>query len=161
MKRTMTVLAAILTAVAAMVSQPIAAQAAPSSSGNFGAYPYENSYPTVAGCSGTFFLPWDVPGGAVQYANWEGRQVKLEFYYSNACGAYARISNAPQSCVAMIHRDSNGDRRADGSMSESVDPGINYAYTRIANNLNGRLAQAALVCRNVHGSWALASTGWY
>lgn len=161
MKRTMTVFAALVAAVVAFCLQPSAAQAAPSSSGNYGALAYEGSYPTIAGCSGTFFLPSDVPRGSVQYAGWQGRQVKLEFYYSNRCGAYGRISNAPQGCSVIVHRDSNGDRISDGAVSESVDPGIDFAYTKMANNLNGRLAKATLVCRDVNGSWALAYTDWY
>ena len=161
MKRTMTVFAAVVTAVAALWLQPTAAQAAPYVSGNFGALPYENYYPTVSGCAGTFFIPSGVPGGAVQYADWAGRQMKLEFYYSHRCGSFARISNAPQGCSVWIHRDQNGDGSAEGAMSESVDPGIDFAYTRIANNLNCRLAKANVICRNVYGSWLVASTGWY
>ncbi|GAA1605323.1 hypothetical protein GCM10009789_69100 [Kribbella sancticallisti] len=157
----MTVFAALVTAVAALWIQPSAAQAAPYSSGNYGAFAYEGSYPTIGGCSGTFFLPSDVPGGSVQYASWQGRQVKLEFYYSHRCGAYGRVSNAPQGCTVYVYRDSNGDRNYDGVVGESVDPGIDFAYTKIANNLNGRLAKATLVCRDVHGSWALAATDWY
>lgn len=160
MKRLAAALAAVTTALVILL-QPLTAQAAPYVQGDFGAFPYENSYPTVAGCSGTFFLPSDLPGGAVKYANWAGRQVKLEFYYSNRCGAYARISNAPASCQAEIRRDSNGDRREEGRMWETVDPGIDYAYTRIANNLNGRLAKAQLVCVDGSTAYLVADTDWY
>jgi hypothetical protein len=160
LKRLATALAALITALV-ILGHPLTAQAVPYVQGNFGALPYENSYPTVAGCSGTFFLPSDMPGGAVKYGNWAGRQVKLEFYYSNRCGAYARISNAPASCQAEIRRDSNGDRREDGRMWETVDPGIDFAYTRIANNLNGRLALAQLVCVDGNTAHLVTSTDWY
>lgn len=161
MKRTMTVLAALVTAVATLWIQPSAAQAAPSSSGNYGAFTYEGSYPTVAGCTGTFFLPSDVPGGAVQTRAYDGRQVKLEFYYSHRCGAYARLSNSPANCYVVLFRDSNGDRSSDGNVSETIDPGIDYAYTKIANNLNGRLAMAGVICRTVNGAFTLLNTNWY
>lgn len=161
MKRTMTVLAALTTAVAALWIQPSAAQATPYSSGNYGAFANEGSYPTVAGCSGTFFLPSDVPGGAVQTREWQGRQVKLEFYYSNRCGAYGRISNVPPECKVIVYRDSNGDRVFDATITETVDPGIDYAYTKIANNLNGRLAKAYLTCTAAGQNWIVLSTDWY
>lgn len=161
MKRTMTMLAALVTAVATLWIQPSAAQAVPSSSGNYGAFAYEGSYPTVPGCSGTFFLPSGVPGGAVQTRSWQGRQVKLEFYYSNSCGAYGRISNVPPECKVTVYRDGNGDRVSDATVTETVDPGIDYAYTKIANNLNGRLAKAFLTCTAAGQNWIVLSTDWY
>lgn len=161
LKRTMTVLAAVVTTAAALWIQPSAAQAAPSSWGNYGAFANEGSYPTVAGCTGTFFLPAGVPGGAVQTREWQGRQVKLEFYYSNRCGAYGRISNVPPECKVTVSRDSNGDRIADAGITETVDPGIDFAYTKIANNLNGRLASASLTCTAAGQTWSVLSTGWY
>lgn len=160
MKRLPVMLAAASTALIALLT-PVTAQAAPFVQGDFGAYANENSYPTVAGCSGTFSIPSGVPGGAVKYGNWEGRQVKLEFYYSSRCGAYARISNAPRSCNAEILRDANADRREEGRMWETVDAGDTFAYTRIANNLNGRLARALLVCDTATSSHLVASTDWY
>lgn len=160
MKRLLTALVAASAAFIVLLT-PTAAQAAPFVQGDFGAYPNENSYPTVAGCSGTFSLPSGMPGGPVQYGDWEGHHVKLEFYYSGRCGAYARISNAPASCMATIQRDANGDRREEGRMWETVDPGDNFAYTRIANNLNGRLARALLICNTATSSNLVASTDWY
>ena len=44
---------------------------------------------------------------------------------------------------------------------ETVDPGISFAYTKIANNLQGRLARGALVCDENGTSLVLARTNFF
>jgi len=124
-----TVLAAAGAAVVVAVT-PFTAQAASYSGGNYGAYAFEGQYPTVGGCTGSFTEKY------TRHA--EG--MTLRYYYSSRCGSFARIENSRPGCVAVAVR-SNG-----GWVSESVDPGITYAYTKIANNLNGRLSKAVLSC---------------
>ncbi|MEU7278133.1 hypothetical protein AB0A69_04980 [Streptomyces sp. NPDC045431] len=142
MRRITKTLLAAAGAVTAVALSPFTAQAASYSGGNYGAYAYEGSYPTVSGCSGTFALKYTTGASGIT----------LKYFYSSKCGSFARIENAPQGCVAVAQRADGG-----GWVSESVDPGINYAYTKIANNLNGRLSRAILSC-NGHD---LASTPWY
>ncbi|MFG2683250.1 hypothetical protein [Streptomyces sp. NPDC048392] len=50
----------------------------------------------------------------------------------------------------------SGAGRADGWAPETVDPGIDYAYTKIANNLNGRVSRTRLTC----DGHVWAQTGW-
>jgi hypothetical protein len=44
-----------------------------------------------------------------------------------------------------------GTQEITGVVVESVDPGIDFAYTRIANNLQGRLARGAVLCEGDDG----------
>ncbi|MEE1754057.1 hypothetical protein [Streptomyces sp. SP18CS02] len=141
-RRILTTALAAAGALIAVVLTPFSAQAASYSGGNYGAYAYEGSYPTVSGCVGTF--------SQKHTASWQG--IKLTYFYSSRCGSFARIDDAPGDCVAVAQRADGG-----GWVSESVDPGITYAYTKIANNLNGRLSRAILSC---HGD-DLAYTPWY
>ncbi|MDT0309346.1 hypothetical protein RM780_20625 [Streptomyces sp. DSM 44917] len=135
----------------ALASPP--AQAAASWSASYGELPGEGLYPEETSCSGAYGQP-DVPGGATRTAQYNGRTLTLRFYYHGDCGAFARVENAPQECSAHINR-------LEGNsivwMRETVDPGLDYAYTMIANNLDGRQARAVLFC----GDTALARTEWY
>ncbi|MFE8952957.1 hypothetical protein [Streptomyces althioticus] len=124
-----------------------AVHAEPFSGGNYGAYAREGQYPTVSGCAGTF--------RQVDARTFEG--MALKYYYSDTCGSFARIENAGANCVALLERSNSGAGRADGWVSETVDAGLDYAYTKIGNNLNGRVSRAVLAC-NGH---ALVNTGWY
>lgn len=135
-------------AAAVMALLPASAQAAPYSGGNYGAYGMEGQYPTVSGCSGTFRQV-----GATRHAG----GMALKYFYSDRCGSFARIENARVNCAAVLERSNNGAGRADGWVSETVDPGIDYAYTMIGNNLHGRVSRALLAC----DGHALAATGWY
>jgi hypothetical protein len=81
----------------------------------------------------------------------------LKYFYSDKCGSFARIENSRPGCVAVLQRSNDGVGRVDGWVSESVDPGITYAYTQMGNNLNGRVSRALLSCEG-HD---LTQTGWY
>ncbi|GAA2893146.1 hypothetical protein GCM10011428_02120 [Streptomyces violaceus] len=59
--------------------------------------------------------------------------------------------------AAVLQRSNNGTGRVDGWVSETVDSGINYAYTQMGNNLSGRVSRALLSC----DGHDLTSTGWY
>jgi hypothetical protein len=46
-------------------------------------------------------------------------------------------------------------------VQETVDPGINFAYTMVGNNLSGRLSRAALACGPSAPRKVIARTSWY
>jgi hypothetical protein len=80
-----------------------------------------------------------------------GRTITLRYFYSRGCGSYARIDNAPRSCEVWLDRTRGRDTIGGwDSVYETVDPGLDFAYTRIGNNLHGRLSRAALVCGKRH-----------
>ncbi|WP_050793712.1 hypothetical protein [Streptomyces viridosporus] len=135
-------------AAAVMALLPASAHAAPYSGGNYGAYALEGQYPTVSGCSGTFRQI-----GPTRYAG----SAALKYFYSDSCGSFARIENSRANCAAVLERSNNGTHRADGWVSETVDSGVTYAYTKIGNNLHGRVSRALLAC----DGHVLAETGWY
>jgi hypothetical protein len=81
----------------------------------------------------------------------------LKYFYSSKCGSFARIENSRANCAAVLQRSNSGTGRVDGWVSETVDPGINYAYTKIGNNLNGRVSRALLACDGDD----LVFTNWY
>jgi len=124
-----------------------AAQAAPYQGGNYGLYGMEGFYPTQEPCAGTFRL--------IHSTTWNG--IRLKYFYSDVCGSFARIENAPQNSSALLQRSDDGRPEADGWVAESVDPGINYAYTMIGNNLHGRVSRAVLVVDGHQVAW----TSWY
>ncbi|MFF0109266.1 hypothetical protein [Streptomyces hirsutus] len=127
---------------------PASAHAAPHSGGNYGAYGMEGQYPTISSCAGTF----GQVGPTQRFEN-----MALKYFYSGSCGSFARIENSRANCAAVLERSNNGVGRADGWVSETVDPGITYAYTKIGNNLHGRVSRALLTC----DGHVLAETGWY
>ncbi|MFJ7073440.1 hypothetical protein [Streptomyces sp. NPDC098781] len=132
---------------------PLQAQAAPMQSASYGNLPNEGLYPEQTSCSGSYYQP-NVPGGATKTAVYAGRTITLKYFYSPGCGSFARIENAPEGCAA------HSNRLTDTStvwVLETVDPGINYAYTKVINNLDGRLSKAVLFC----GNQRLAETAWY
>ncbi|MFD5662061.1 hypothetical protein [Streptomyces hirsutus] len=135
-------------AAAVMALLPTSAHAAPYSGGNYGAYGMEGQYPTISSCAGTF----GQVGPTQRFEN-----MALKYFYSGSCGSFARIENSRANCAAVLERSNNGVGRADGWVSETVDPGIAYAYTKIGNNLHGRVSRALLTC----DGHVLAETGWY
>ncbi|MGW2175780.1 hypothetical protein ACWC1C_35160 [Streptomyces sp. NPDC001705] len=147
-RSSLTTLLAAGGAAAALALSAVPAQAAPYSGGNYGAYGMEGQYPTVSSCAGTFQQV-----GATRYA--EG--MALKYFYSSRCGSFARIENSRANCAAVLERSNSGAGRADGWVSETVDPGINYAYSKIGNNLNGRVSRALLTC----DGHVWAQTAWY
>ena len=147
-RRSLTTLLAAGGAAAVMALLPTTAQAQPFAGGNYGLYGQEGQYPTTSFCSGTFRLI-----GATKY--FEG--LALKYFYSDKCGSFARIENSRPGCAAVLQRSDNGAGRNDGWVSETVDSGINYAYTQMGNNLNGRVSRALLSC----DGHDLVNTGWY
>ncbi|PZT70266.1 hypothetical protein DN402_32540 [Streptomyces sp. SW4] len=147
-RRSLTTSLAASGAAALLALAPVPAQAAPHSGGNYGAYGMEGQYPTISSCAGTFRQV-----GSTRYA--EG--MALKYFYSDKCGSFARIEKSRANCAAVLERSNTGAGRADGWVSETVDPGIDYAYTMIGNNLNGRVSRALLAC----DGHVLAQTGWY
>ena len=132
---------------------PLTAEAAPGQSASYGNLPNEGRYPEQTSCSGRYTQP-SVPGGATKTAVYQGRTITLKYFYNSGCGSFARIENAPQGCAAHSNR-------LDGSkivwVLETVAPGIDYAYTKVINNLAGRQSRAVLICNDR----TLASTAWY
>ncbi|MEU4485625.1 hypothetical protein [Streptomyces purpurascens] len=147
-RRSLRTLLAAGGAAAVMALLPTSAQAAPYSGGNYGAYGMEGQYPTTSFCSGTFRQV-----GPTKYA--EG--MALKYFYSDKCGSFARIESSRPGCAAVLQRSDSGAGRVDGWVSETVDSGINYAYTQMGNNLSGRVSRALLSC----DGHDLTSTGWY
>ncbi|MDN3027903.1 hypothetical protein [Streptomyces sp. S.PB5] len=147
-RRSLKTLLAAGSAAAVMALLPTSAHADSSSGGNYGLYGNEGQYPTTNYCTGTFRQV-----GATKYAD----NMALKYFYSDKCGSYARIENSRQNCAAVLERSDNGVGRADGWVSESVDPGITYAYTQMGNNLNGRVSRALLVC----DGHQKAETAWF
>jgi hypothetical protein len=130
------------------------AEAAPSHSSGYPRFTYEGSYPENTACSGRYGLIHQTS------ATVSGRTIRLKYYYASGCGSFARIENAPQGCYAWLDRTAYVPSTEPSSwdwVRESVDPGDNFAYSQVGNNLNGRLSRAALVC----GSTVYARTAWY
>jgi hypothetical protein len=62
--------------------------------------------------------------------------------------------------VVLLDRSTNGGRTWSW-VQETVDPGINFAYTMVGNNLSGRVSRAALACGPSAPRKVIARTGWY
>ncbi|MFI8306562.1 hypothetical protein ACIF80_24590 [Streptomyces sp. NPDC085927] len=135
-------------AAAVMALLPASAHAAPHSGGDYGAYGMEGQYPTISSCAGTF----GQVGPTQRFEN-----MALKYFYSGSCGSFARIENSRANCAAVLERSNNGVGRADGWVSETVDSGLTYAYTKIGNNLHGRVSRALLTC----DGHVLAATNWF
>jgi hypothetical protein len=155
----MRIRALVLTAVTAVsvLAAAGAAQAAPYAGGNYPALGYEGKYPEQTPCR------YAVQQS--QKATYKGQTITLRLFYNGRCGAFARIDNAPQGCTVTLWRTQGvattaaaADQAPIGSISEPIDPGINFAYTQVADNLGGRSAQALLACG---GGPAIARTNWY
>jgi hypothetical protein len=132
-----TLLTAALAIAVGSLAGAVPAGAVPTQSGNYGVYPNEGKYPEQTGAK--FRLV------AQRAATHNGRRVTLKVFYNGRVGAFARIDNAPRDCVVVMDR-TPGTQEITGIIRESVDPGISFAYTKIANNLEGRLARGALLC---------------
>ncbi|MDQ7804185.1 hypothetical protein Q5425_10605 [Amycolatopsis sp. A133] len=124
--------------VVASVLLPGAAEAKPLLSGEYPVYAYEGQYPTSTPCAGGFGVH------ATKTFNWFGRIGTLRMYYHPSCGVYARVDNVESYCYVQSHRNS-GEFGPYGWVTETTD-GLNYAYTMMTNNLNGRLSDAVAIC---------------
>ena len=145
---------ASFTGVCALLAFAISAQAKPIYGVGYPRFKYEGSYPEHTPCR--YHLQDS------RTAQLGDRPVTLKYFYSGGCGSYARIDNAPGDCSVFLDRTynntyNNSDSSTWANVIETVDPGINFAYTKVGNNLNGRLSRAALVCNGV----LLNRTNWY
>ena len=152
----------LLVGVAAMVATVMgvtSAQAAPGSYGGYGGLAHEGVYPTGNhACGGT---GWSQPVASKKYV-YEGRTLTIRLCYNPSYGAYARLDGAKVNdgrCAAFTDRTFYAnDKSSFATVYETVDGGVGFAYTMVANNLNGRLARAAVHC---NGGPAVAQTAWY
>ncbi|WP_020421617.1 hypothetical protein [Amycolatopsis sp. ATCC 39116] len=112
---------------------------------------YEGRYPANTPCSGAFRVV------DTDSFTWYGRVGTLKLYYHGSCGAYARADNIESYCYVRLNRLEPGETgRYHGWVTETTD-GLNYAYTQMANNLNGRLARGSVICSGME----VADVGWY
>lgn len=116
-------------------------------------FEYEGNYPNETPCDGLYGVP-DTDWRRV--ATFEGYEITLEYFYHWDCGSFAKISNAPENCAAILER-STDEGNTWAWVSEIVEPGLNFAYTMTGNNLAGRLSRAALSCDGD----VIARTEWY
>ena len=127
-----------LVALAALALPP-AAQARPFHSAGYPAFANEGLYPEATACRYSLLQSKRVVR--------QGRTIMLKYFYNGRCGSFARIDNAPGDCSVYLDRTPDGDTVGGWAfVGETVDPGINFAYTQVGNNLSGRLSRAALVC---------------
>jgi hypothetical protein len=146
--RSLRLLGAAAAAGGLLLTTPGAAHAA---SAAYGSYANEGLYPESTSCSGSYSSP--VPNRTVSYG---GRTITLKYFYNGNCGSFARIENAPTNCSAYLDRSDDGGASWVNT-SEPVEAGLTYAYTKIGNNLNGRVSRAALVC----SGGVIDRTNWY
>jgi hypothetical protein len=128
------------------------AQAAPFDNAGYPRFAHEGVYPEKSGCK--YRLTRSAKGV------WGGRTIPLRYYYSGRCGSFARIDNAPRSCKVWLDRTPDRDTVGGWDfVGETVDPGLNFAYTKVGNNLGGRLSRGALTCgpRNT----VIVRTPWF
>lgn len=126
-------------------------QAAPFDSGGYPRFTYEGRYPESTPCR----------YGLLQSrtASWAGRRITLKYFYSGGCGSFARIENAPRDCWVILDRTRTTSTAGGWEwVGETVDAGISFAYTKVGNNLSGRLSRGALVCGK---GTVLTRTSWY
>ncbi|MDQ1038403.1 hypothetical protein QFZ75_004819 [Streptomyces sp. V3I8] len=76
---------------------------------------------------------------------------------AGGCGSFARIENAPTNRSTYLDR-SDDDGATWANTSEPVGAGLTYAYTKIGNNLNGRVSRTALLSPSAATATAAADT---
>ncbi|MEU9183120.1 hypothetical protein AB0D14_00840 [Streptomyces sp. NPDC048484] len=128
------------------------AGAAHADSAAYGTYANEGLYPESTSCAGSYYSP--VANHTVSYG---GYTITLKYFYNGGCGSFARIENAPTNCSAYLDRSDDGGAEGWVNTSEPVEAGLTYAYTKIGNNLDGRVSRAALVCND----GVVDRTNWY
>ena len=113
-------------------------------------FEHEGSYPEATPCADAFVVEQRIT------VDYQAYSITLSYFYHDQCGSFARIENAPTSCAAVLERSTdNGVSWA--WVGEIVEPGLDYAYTQIGNNLQGRESRAVLVCDGK----VLERTGWF
>jgi hypothetical protein len=113
-------------------------------------FPYEGVYPDDTPCRDRFQLEQVTTG------TYQGHTITLKYFYDDDCGSFARIDDAPGSCAVIL------DRSTDDGMSwawvrELVEPRLHFAYTKMGNNLEGRISRGALVCDGL----VIVRTDWW
>jgi hypothetical protein len=150
-KRTIrSILVAAATTVAVLAGMQAAGHAASGNSPGYPRFSYEGLYPEQTWCNGHFRLQQSRVG------YWNGRSITLKYFYSDGCGSFGRIENAPRECYVIVDRSTDWGRTW-AWVLETVDAGDTFAYTKLANNLNGRVSRAALAC---NGN-LITRTNWY
>lgn len=136
--------ATALVVTAGALSLAAGAQAESHDSGRgYPLFDHEDVYPEDTDC--TFHQRARAQG------KWAGRTVRLRYFYNPRCGSFARIDNAPADCEVWLDRTRDRDTVGGwDSVAETVDGGLRFAYTRVGNNLKGRLSRGALVCGKEH-----------
>jgi hypothetical protein len=156
----MTLRAVAVAAVAGLALPVVAspAGAEPYQSGGYPAFGYEGRYPEQTPCKYRLQQSRIVPYGS--------RLIRLKFFYNGRCGGFGRIENAPQDCEVAVWRTRTpaptpeiADQTLVGAIIEPVDPGIDYAYTKVVDNLQGRAAKAMVACGG--GPFVIGETAWY
>ena len=112
--------------------------------------PEGEGYPEDMLCSGAFKLNQRL------IVTYQGHEVTLSYFSLEDCGSFAKIENAPTNCAAVLER-STDDGVSWAWVGEIVEPHLDYAYTMIGNNLDGRKSRAALAC----DGQVLERTGWH
>jgi len=135
------------------------AEAASFHDGNYGTFAHEGRYPTGNhACGGK---GWSQPVRAKRY-HFHGRTLTIRLCYNNSYGAYARLDGArvnDSRCYAILDRSNHPhETRSFSSVDETVDDNVGYAYTKVGNDLHGRLARAAVICG---GGPGVVQTSWY
>jgi hypothetical protein len=151
-KRILTV-AALAGSLAAVA--PATVDAHPFPGPGYPKYKYEGRYPEATPCK--YGL------NASRTATLGSRRITLKYFYSGRCGSFGRIENAPRNCHVTLDRSADGGRTS-SFITETVDPGDNFAYTQVGNNLSGRVSRAALVCDtdpDAPTAQVLARTNWF
>jgi hypothetical protein len=148
----------LVAAVGFLALSSVPASAAPYYYGHYGDRPGEGVYPSgnhACGLDG-----WVQPVKAVA-KTYNGRTYTLRLCYKNGVGAYGRLDGAAVNdthCSPFIIRGSApGNKTEWAGVGETVDGNVNYAYTKVINDLNGYLASATLNCDGV----IQAATAWY
>lgn len=160
MKKSIARALGVIGASAAIVAAALPAQAASYYYHGYGNLPHEKVYPTGNhACGGT---GWSQPVAA-QRGTYAGRTYTIRLCYNGSYGAYARLDGAAVNdtrCWIVLDRSikTNDTTSVPASVAETVDGGVGYAYTKVGNNLDRRVARAALVCGN---GVAVVRTSWY
>jgi hypothetical protein len=113
-------------------------------------FAHEGSYPEDTPCP----LPFEVHER--HRVIYRGGEIELTHFYHPDCGSYARIENAPTTCVAVLERSTDLGASWDW-VAEIVEPELTFAYTQIGNDLEGRKTRAVLAC----DGQVLKRTAWH
>ncbi|MEW2506291.1 hypothetical protein AB0878_38160 [Amycolatopsis sp. NPDC047767] len=145
-------------AAAALSFAAVPANAAPLSSAPYGAYANEGTFPSSGPCPhGSFSAARRV---FTQAPGSDGtlHPLQIDLMYYGACGAFAEVTDTltnsgTDNCTVYVDRSDDGGTTWVNTTDQME---FGYGETRIANNLNGRLARAAVSCNG-----ELTRTGWY